>query len=193
MDEKLKIGITGHTRGIGKAIFNKFLRHNHTVIGFSKSNGYDISDTLIQTKILSECKNFDIFINNAYYPTAQLKLLSSFIEEWKNTNKLIVNISSKLVFYNGPTNKFFEEYIINKKEQNDICMNRLDKDSPKVLNILPGLVDTEMSSIFSAPKIRCEDLADYVYDIIKYRNIVSTQQIIVDVPSLNWKDVKVNI
>ena len=38
----MKIAITGHTRGIGKACADVF-RH-HTIYGYSRSNGYDIKD-----------------------------------------------------------------------------------------------------------------------------------------------------
>jgi short-subunit dehydrogenase len=191
MDKKLNIGITGHTKGIGKAIFDRFLKSDHNVVGFSRSNGYDISDMSIQNKILIECENLDIFINNAYYPTAQTRLLTNFINQWKDTSKLIVNISSKLVFYNGPSNDFFEEYINNKKEQNKICEKCQYNDSPKVLNVLPGLVNTDMADIFIAPKIESKSLANLLYDVIKHKDIVSTNQIIVDVPNLDWADVKI--
>jgi short-subunit dehydrogenase len=191
MDKKLNIGITGHTKGIGKAIFDRFLKSDHNVVGFSRSNGYDISDIYVQNKILSECKNFDIFINNAYFPKVQTHLLTNFINQWEGTSKLIVNVSSKLVFYNGPTNDFFEEYISNKKEQNDICAKRYYNDSPKVLNVLPGLVHTDMADIFIAPKIEAKSLANLLYDVIKHKDIVSTNQIIIDVPNLDWAEVKI--
>ena len=38
----MKIAITGHTKGIGKACFDLFNTDNNC-IGFSRSNGFDIS------------------------------------------------------------------------------------------------------------------------------------------------------
>ena len=37
----MKIGITGHSKGLGEAIYNK-LDKIYEVIGFSRTNGYDI-------------------------------------------------------------------------------------------------------------------------------------------------------
>jgi len=58
---------------------------------------------------------------------------------------------------------------------------------------MPGLVDTEMSNIFSGSKMTTENLAKFIYDIVKYKDVISTQQIIIDVPGLNWSTVGVEI
>mgnify|MGYP003348959675 CR=1 FL=1 len=50
----MKIVITGHKRGIGKAIFDYFNHSNNEIIGFSLSDGYDISTTKTRTDILNE-------------------------------------------------------------------------------------------------------------------------------------------
>ena len=46
----MKVAITGHTQGIGKAIAELYPDH----IGFSRSNGYDITDENVISKILEE-------------------------------------------------------------------------------------------------------------------------------------------
>jgi hypothetical protein len=193
MDKKYNVAITGHTKGIGKAIFNKFKNSQHQIIGYSRTNGFDISEETIQDQILKECEDVDIFINNAYSPNAQTALLEKFICMWKDTDKLIVNLSSKLVFYPGKTNDFFDMYISDKKEQNNLCSRRFYSDQPRILNIMPGLVDTEMSNIFDASKMNTNDLASFIYDLIKYKDIISTQQIIIDVPGLDWSTVGVTL
>jgi hypothetical protein len=58
---------------------------------------------------------------------------------------------------------------------------------------MPGLVDTEMSNIFSSPKMTCENLAKFIYNIVQYKDIVSTQQIIIDVPGIDWSTVGVTL
>ena len=40
----MKIAITGHTSGIGKYLFNE-LSKEHDVIGYSRTNMFDISDS----------------------------------------------------------------------------------------------------------------------------------------------------
>ena len=44
------IGITGHTSGIGKAIYEKY----DNSIGFSRSNGYDIGKCAFNEKLRCE-------------------------------------------------------------------------------------------------------------------------------------------
>lgn len=193
MDKKLHVAVTGHTKGIGNAIHTVFKNNGHNVFGFSRSNGFDISNNDVQEHILKQCENIDVFVNNAYAPTAQTVLLKKFINLWKGTDKMIINLSSKLVFYPGKTNDFFDVYIKDKKEQNDICNKRCYSDQPRILNIMPGLVDTEMSNIFDASKMSTNNLANFIYDLVKYKDIISTQQIIIDVPGLDWSTVGVTL
>ena len=90
----MKIAITGHTRGIGKAITENL--KGNDIIGLSRSNGYEISS--IQ-KIVDTAKDADIFINNAYDGYYQRDLLVAFYNEWKDTNKMIINIGSIVTDY----------------------------------------------------------------------------------------------
>ena len=39
----MKISITGHSKGIGKACFD-LLSKEHNVVGFSRSNGFNIKE-----------------------------------------------------------------------------------------------------------------------------------------------------
>ena len=58
----MKIAITGHTQGIGKRAYDRLCPD---IIGFSRSNGYDITNSGDQKRIIEESKDCDIFINNA--------------------------------------------------------------------------------------------------------------------------------
>ena len=81
-----RIVITGHTGGIGKAIFDKFTEVScHKIIGMSRSNGYDIEKDF--DKIVQEAAGADLFINNAYRDKQQLKLFHAL----KDKVKIIVN------------------------------------------------------------------------------------------------------
>ena len=72
-NSKVKVLITGHTSGIGKFLLEHYTNNGHTVIGMSRSNGYDILKD--QDKIIDEAKDVDLFINNATSGTGQLDLL----------------------------------------------------------------------------------------------------------------------
>ena len=111
----MKIGITGHTKGLGHALFNLFKLQGHEVVGFSRSNGYDIVEK--KDDVINAVKDFDMFINNAYAPIAQTELLSRMITEWQGTDKTIVNISSKVVIMDEPP-AMVKDYANNKLIQN---------------------------------------------------------------------------
>lgn len=67
----MKVVITGHTRGIGNALYNHF----PGAIGLSRSNGYDIDKDF--DKVVDAIKGCDLFINNAYRDEQQLKLFNA--------------------------------------------------------------------------------------------------------------------
>jgi len=69
----MKCIVTGHTSGVGKAIYNHFLSKNWQVLGMSRTNGYNIVSD--QDRIVAESEGCDIFVNCAYAGNAQLELL----------------------------------------------------------------------------------------------------------------------
>ena len=131
----MKIAITGHTQGIGNAIY-KYFAENNEVHGFSRSNGYNIADRLARQQIVEAVKEFDIFVNNAYnnYDGSQLAMLIEMCSLWKDTDKIIINISSR---YTNADNR----YSLTKKQLNEFCEKNL-YNTLYILNISPGLVDT---------------------------------------------------
>jgi hypothetical protein len=131
----MKIVITGHTQGLGLAFFRHFSSHN--VIGFSRSNGYNIASPVARDKILDAIKDADIFINNAYnnFDDSQLQLLVEAYKLLQGTNKIIVNISSR---YTSGSEKYCRD-----KEQQDIFCKSKEFTLPHIINLKPGLVDTD--------------------------------------------------
>ena len=72
-----KIAITGHTRGIGKALTERLDQDNYEVKGFSQSTGYNLMRTSTVKKVVNECLEWDadVLVNNAYVPDNQVRLL----------------------------------------------------------------------------------------------------------------------
>lgn len=89
-----KIAITGHTSGLGAALFERF-SVSDDVVGLSRSNGFDIRDI---NGICERVKDCDIFINNAYDRYSQVDLLYSVYNMWKGKDKKIINIGSLATF-----------------------------------------------------------------------------------------------
>ncbi len=109
-----KIVITGHTQGLGKALYNKLKEkyYDATVIGLSRSNGFDIDKDF--TKIIEVANNADLFINNACQDSQQLKLF----EKLKNKVKKMIVMGSVSRHYLEiiPT-----DYARNKSKLADAC------------------------------------------------------------------------
>ena len=87
----MKIALTGHSNGLGQALF-EFLSQKYEVIGFSRSNGYDIKNNSDREKIIKESKDCDIFINLVHNYYHQADLLFEFHRAWSGEKKLIICI-----------------------------------------------------------------------------------------------------
>jgi len=85
--------ITGHTKGIGKEIFQRL---DPNIIGFSKSTGYDITYKHQRAKIIQQILDRDVFINNAHDRFAQTELLIELYKEWHDQEKTIINVGSRI-------------------------------------------------------------------------------------------------
>lgn len=108
-----KIVITGHTRGIGKAIYDKFKEVScREIVGMSRSNGYDLEKDF--DRIVEEAAGAELFINNAYRDRQQLKLL----EALKDKVDMMVVMGSVSRFYPEliPT-----QYVHDKQELAEAC------------------------------------------------------------------------
>jgi NAD(P)-dependent dehydrogenase (short-subunit alcohol dehydrogenase family) len=96
----MKIAVTGHTQGIGQSLSRVYQQHGHKVVGFSRSNGFDITDPTARQKIVQASQDCDVFINNAHSSPgdfAQTDLLFELWAAWEGQHKTIVNISSSMV------------------------------------------------------------------------------------------------
>jgi hypothetical protein len=108
-----KIVITGHTSGIGKAIYDKFTEIScREIVGMSRSNGYDLEKDF--DKIVEEASGAELFINNAYRDKQQVRL----VEALKNKVDMMVVMGSVSRFYPEliPT-----DYVHDKQELAETC------------------------------------------------------------------------
>lgn len=139
----MKIAITGHSRGIGKELFNIF-NVDHQVEGFSRSNGYDISSQ--HQLIARSVKNNDVFVNNAWAGFSQVELLNTVFEMWKDDEtKTIVNVSS-LSKYPGLSGNT-TGYSASKAALSHQAFLLMFKTNRKcrMINVNPGYVETDMT------------------------------------------------
>lgn len=97
----MKIAVTGHTQAIGQSIADVYTNAGHEVVGFSRSNGFDISLKEHRHRIAAAVSDCDVFFNNAYDfeggdSFAQTEMLFDIWEQWQGQHKTIVNISSSI-------------------------------------------------------------------------------------------------
>ena len=141
----MKIALTGHTSGIGKALYD-ILSNDHEVVCFSRTNGYDISKSAIIDQIIQESLECDVFINNAYYSLSQVNILNKLWHFWKrDKTKTIVNISS-LSKYPGVSGNQ-SGYSAHKAALSHQAFLLMFKTPRKcrMINVNPGWVETDMT------------------------------------------------
>jgi hypothetical protein len=167
----MKIGITGHTKSIGKVIFDTLTQKND-VIGFSRSNGFDIQNP---KRILDKMDDLDVFINNAYFETYQSSLFYGLFEKWKDLEKTIININSSCIHQSGAWNPI---YVANKKHLNDITQSLIDKYPNKkcrIINLNLGTLDSHKNfELFN--KIESTKVAEIIEWCINQPHNIEIQQ-----------------
>lgn len=147
-----RVAITGHCKGIGKALFDK-LSEGYVCKGFDILTGYNV--TVDQEKILQESLDCDIFINNVYAGGSQIAILEKWHQLHFNQNHIILNISSISVatlyeHYNEKTilqklkDIKYSTYYNHKFKLNTVSQG-INKSGSKCKSviIMPGNVNTE--------------------------------------------------
>jgi hypothetical protein len=108
-----KIIITGHTHGVGKAIYDKFKEIScREIVGMSRSNDYDIEKDF--DKIVAEAAGCELFINNAYCEQQQLRLVDALKD--KVDMMVVMGSVSRLYPELIPT-----EYVKHKQDLAEAC------------------------------------------------------------------------
>ncbi|HMN69827.1 MAG TPA: hypothetical protein PKC28_14885 [Bdellovibrionales bacterium] len=141
MDGRKRIAMTGHTSGVGQALYDYWRGRGHDVQGFSRSNGYDLSRAETITRVVQESLKCDWFINNAFNEWAQIDLLYALFEKWRDQERWILNIGS-----NSPdrTKGFPHKYQSVKAALDVACaqLNHIQGARCRVSCLRPGWIRT---------------------------------------------------
>jgi NADP-dependent 3-hydroxy acid dehydrogenase YdfG len=155
------IGITGHTAGLGKALFERF---SPDAVGFSRANGYDISCQADREEIVRCSSECGVFINNAHSGFHQVDLLYAIHAAWQTQNKTIINISSN----SGDGIKPFPHKYAIQKSALDKASEQLSRQGAcRILNLRPGYINTDRVKEIDQPKIPVEDIVDLIDTLLK--------------------------
>ena len=170
----MKISITGHTSGLGKALFNHWSNAGHNLTGFSLSNGFNI-DTDIE-KIANV--EFDIFINNAYSKYQQVELLYMLYEKNKDRKCTIINIGSASSDGNVDRTK---PYAIEKLALEKACLQlQFNTSICKILLIKPGRMQTLMAAHSNSKKIELSYMISTIDWLIAQPENIAIRSITID-------------
>lgn len=171
---KLSVAVTGHTTGIGEAVFNHYFPNSK---GFSRSNGYDIDDPAARKRIIESVADCDVFVNSAYTwnTMSQTVLMYELFNEWKDQDKLILSIGSNTT---DGIKKQPQPYTAGKAALDKACeqLSNLNADC-RVANIKFGYVGTERVIADYNPKslISLEHSVELIADTIKWNQIYRLQ------------------
>ncbi len=148
----MRIAITGHKKGIGKAFADQLASLGHEIVGISRSDGENIRRTAHTASIIEPC---DMLINNAISLYAQTELLFEVWHRWQHSEQehLIWNISTKVCEWtedkqiNGLTLRQTMEYR-NQKMALELAhaQLRVQPSNTKMELIRPGGVNTQTFS-----------------------------------------------
>jgi NAD(P)-dependent dehydrogenase (short-subunit alcohol dehydrogenase family) len=112
-----------------------------------------------------------VFINNAYAEFGQQCLLYELWENWKNKDKIIVNIGSRAADYVHDSNYPHYRYSIQKQALESASMYMTHCMMPcKVICVKPGYVDTAGVRNKSGIKMDPKELASEIQRIIDHKN-----------------------
>lgn len=148
----MKIAITGHKHGIGKAFAEQLSAQGNEIVGISRSDGENIRRVMHTAKMIEPC---ELFINNAISFYAQTELLFEVWHRWQPYKDVhyIWNISTKLceenkdIEINGLTMRESMEYR-NQKMALELAHHQLNAQPSniKMSLIRPGSVKTHQHS-----------------------------------------------
>jgi hypothetical protein len=173
----MKIALTGHTKGIGRDIYSSYflIDNANEIVGFSKSNGYDITKKEDRIRIINESMDCDVFINNAHQGFGQVELLVEMFDTWRMENKLIINIGTDSV----PSTSWkvvHQQYPIEKASLHSaVELLQQDKDRKIKLTLLAlGHVDTEFNKDYKGPKLKINQIIDSIDYIVSQNNEIKS-------------------
>mgnify|MGYP006404120941 FL=1 len=168
-ENKNKIAIIGHTKGIGKAIADLYKKKKYRVIGMSSSNGYDLQCS--QIEIMEQLDDCPLVVINAYVGGGQMTLLKRIYGKYLFENKKVAVITSTSGTPIGEDedlqNPEYIDYCKNKKNLigyiEELQQELLNKPL-SVYDVCPDVVDTDMTKGLweDLPKLKAVEVAEAV-------------------------------
>jgi hypothetical protein len=176
----MKIAITGHTAGIGKA-FTKILEsRGHKIVGISRRTGNNIRRIEHTANLIEPC---DMFINNAQTQYGQTELLYAVWQRWQGKEeKYIWNISTQMTEHpinstpDGQNDLTMSQYRNQKLALEEASRQLRFKNAwPNISIIRPGGVSTQ-EKFDNTDKANVDLWAESIIDMFSHNeNIIISE------------------
>jgi len=169
-NNNLRALITGHTRGIGRAIFKLLTKEGYECVGLSQSTGDDVLEK--EDTVVDMIEDFDYVVLNAYARHSQLEMLKKIVARYSNSDKRVAVITSTSGTSEGADEDIaggedYQEYKQIKKELIEYIGQTQQTlvDKPlHIFDVCPDTVYTDMTVGLweEYPKLQPEDVAECV-------------------------------
>ena len=168
-ENKNKIAVIGHTKGIGKAIVKLYKKKGYDIVGLSRSNGYDIENN--QEGIIEKLRDCNLVVVNAYAGRGQYELLKRIYSAFHHHYKKIAVITSTSGTPQGKDQENisadYNEYCWHKEhliKYVSELQEELFNKPLSVYDICPDVVDTDMIKGMwqGLPKLKASEVAEAV-------------------------------
>jgi short-subunit dehydrogenase involved in D-alanine esterification of teichoic acids len=143
----MKIGITGTTRGLGKALSDR-LCGKWNVQHFNRPE-YNICCPKCIGKLSERIKEpgYRVFINNAHEPFCQTDVLTALFNAWSNDpNKIIININSRAKYPNLSKGYVYSASKASLSHLSDSLKFTTPKKC-RIMDINLGLLESDLPSL----------------------------------------------
>ena len=172
-----RVLITGHTRGIGRAIYDRLKTQGYDCVGFSQSTGHNI--IACEEMIVKEIENFNYVVLNAYAQHSQEIMLKKIVERYADKDLNVAVITSTSGTPAGADDDMQdEEYTEYKQLKKDLItyiseiQQELIDKKLNVYDVCPDTVYTDMTVGLweEYPKLQPEDVAECVDLVFRTKN-----------------------
>ena len=177
----MKVVITGHSNGLGKVLAKEFESKGYTVSGYDLSDNKDVKDESVVNDLLLDCKDADIFVNNAY--GNQRQLLDKVFNAWLGDNRTIINISSAVTYktLNPEITPDIKDYFTEKRNLDQwVHLCRRKSSLPKIMNVRPSWFESDLVKRFEVDKMQPADVAELIVSLYEMSNKLQILDIVLE-------------
>lgn len=162
------IYITGHTKGLGQAMWGHLIEKGYNVHGMTRMDNFDITNWEDYSWHFRKLNNAgDVVINNAYCDLGQSLLLMWMWQHHPDVH--VINIGSVSADRTDATTYQQVKYSSNKAHLRNVH-EHVVRNGFKSTLIELGMCDTEYNKDKTGPKLDPEYVAHFIEDIISSHN-----------------------